>query len=75
MGDPSNLSQLQDNTEYSYVDGLPCSGQSVICAVEYTGNTTAGSHPDAFSSSFKTRIANVFNGTTQSDDAISEEDQ
>jgi len=36
MGDPSNLTELQDNTEYSYADGLPCSGQDVICAVEYS---------------------------------------
>jgi len=70
--DPSNLTQLEDNTKYSYVNGLPCSGQSVICAVQYTGNATVGSHPDAFSSAFKTRITNVYNGST--DPAISEED-
>jgi len=73
MGDPSNLSQLKDNTEYSYVDGQPCPGQDVICAVQYTGNSTAGSHPDPFSSSFQSRITNVYNGST--DAAISEEDQ
>jgi hypothetical protein len=73
MGDPSNLSQLKDNTEYSYVDGLPCSGQDIICAVQYTGNATVGSHPDPFSSAFQSRITNVYNGST--DAAISEEDQ
>ena len=73
MGDPTNLSQLKDNTEYAYVDGLACSGQDVICAVLYTGTPAPGQHPDAFSSSFKSRINNVYNGST--DAAISEEDQ
>ena len=72
MGDPTNLTQLKDNTEYSYVDGLACSGQAVICAVLYTGAAASGQHPDAFSSAFKTRITNVYNGS--SDPAISEED-
>ena len=72
MGDPANLTELEDNTEYSYVDGLACSGQDVICAVLYTGTPASGDHPDAFSSAFKTRITNVYNGST--DPAISEED-
>ena len=72
MGDPTVLTQLQDNTEYSYVDGLPCTGKDVICAVNYSGVASSGDHPDSFSSSFKSRIANVYNGST--DAAISEED-
>lgn len=73
MGDQTNLLQLQDNTKYSYYDGQECPGQDVICAVLYTGIASSGQHPDAFSSSFKTRIASVYNGG--SDASVSKEDE
>lgn len=73
-GDPSSLTQLQDNTLYEYIGGQPCSGQNVICAVNYSGVAASGHHPNSFAPSFKSRIADVFNGTTASDPDISEED-
>lgn len=71
MGDPTDLQQLKDNTKYEYVDGQACSGSDLICAVRYTGNAQSGAHPDAFSSSFKSRITSVYNGGSDAD--ISEE--
>lgn len=63
-GDPTNLSQIQDYTNYSYVNGLPCSGSNLICAVEANGTASMGQHPSApFSSTLKTELANEFNHT------------
>ena len=63
MGDPSILSQVQDNTKYQYQGGSPCSGSNEVCAVKTTGSTTTGSHPDAFSADLKSRLQEVFNQT------------
>lgn len=73
MGDPSDLSQLKNNVNYTFVDGQPCSGDDVICAVLYSGTASSGHHPDAFSISFQNRIQAVYNGGT--DAAVSEENE
>lgn len=74
MGNPASLTELQDYTKYDYVNGEPCTGEGIICAVLYSGTASSGNHPDAFSSSFKTRIANVYNGVNN-DASVSEEDE
>ncbi|KAA9038741.1 hypothetical protein FW778_14450 [Ginsengibacter hankyongi] len=63
MGDPTSLAQVKDNTEYQYQGGLPCSGSNAICAVQTNGVATSGHNPDPFSSTLKTELTNVFNGT------------
>lgn len=72
--DPTNLTQVQDNTKYEYVDGQPCTGGDLICSVKYTGTLTLGQHPASFSPSFKQRIADVVNGVTPGDEDISLEE-
>lgn len=63
-GDPTNLSQIQDYTKYSYVDGQPCSGSNLICAVQTNGVASMGQHPSApFSSTLKTELSKEFNHT------------
>ncbi len=62
MGDPTSLTQVKDNTKYQYTSGLPCSGSHAICAVQTTGGTGSGAHPDSFSSTLKTELTTVFDG-------------
>ena len=62
--DPTDLSQVQDNTNYTYVSGLPCSGSSKICAVQTSGVASSGHQPDPFTSTLKTELQNVINSGT-----------
>ena len=71
--DPTDLNQLKNNMEYEYVNGLPCSGEDLICAVRYTGVADEGEHPTAFSVPFQSRIAAVYAGGSDVD--ISEENE
>lgn len=61
--DPTDLSQVQDYNNYSYVDGTPCSGSTnKICAVEADGVASSGQHPSAgFSSTLKSELSDVVN--------------
>ena len=64
MGDPTNLSEIQDNAKYSYEGGIPCSGSAEVCAVQTTGVLSTGNHPDAFSNDLKSRLSEVYNQTS-----------
>ncbi|HXS55665.1 MAG TPA: hypothetical protein VN726_06050 [Hanamia sp.] len=58
--DPTNVADVQNYQNYSYVNGLPCSGSSRICAVQVDGPTTPGAQPSsAFSSTLKSELQNV----------------
>lgn len=66
--DPTNLSQVQDNTNYSYQSGLPCSGSNHICAVQTAGVASSGAQPDPFTQQLKDELADVVtNGASYSD--------
>jgi hypothetical protein len=57
--DPTDVSQVQDNTNYSYVNGLPCSGSNRICAVNTDGVASQNGQPDAFSQTLKDELQGV----------------
>jgi hypothetical protein len=66
--DPTSLTQVQDNTNYSYVNGMPCSTSGQICAVKTSGTPTSGQQPDPFSSTLKSELQNVIDhGSSYSD--------
>lgn len=66
--DPTDLSQVQDNTNYSYQTGLPCSGSNRICAVHTDGIATQGEQPSPFSDQLKSELQDVVNnGASYSD--------
>jgi hypothetical protein len=60
MGSTQDVEDLQDNTNYDFVDGEPaCEGSEDICGVRAEGPTTLGSHPNAFSSGLQDKIEEV----------------
>jgi len=66
--DPTDLTQVQDNTNYSYQTGLPCSGSNHICAVQTDGVASVGEQPAEFSQELKDELADVVNnGASYSD--------
>jgi hypothetical protein len=66
--DPTDVSQVQDNTNYSYGTGLPCSGSNRICAVFTDGVASADEQPEEFSDQLKSELENVIlHGSSYSD--------
>jgi hypothetical protein len=58
--DPTNVSEVQNYQNYNYVNGQPCSGSSLICAVDVDGATTVGAHPSSpFTTTLKAELQNV----------------
>jgi len=63
-GDPSDINDVLDNTQYIYTSGMkPCNGSSDVCGVKAAGPTSANSHPNAFSQALQDELTAVFNGT------------
>jgi hypothetical protein len=59
--DPTTVSQVQNSANYSYVNGQPCSGSNLICAVNTSGTATSGHQPDPFSPALKSELQDVIN--------------
>ena len=66
VGDPTKLSDVQDETLYEYVSSpVGCSGNTLICAIDVPGDNSPSANPDPFTQSILDDLEDAFDGVSK----------